>query len=76
MARVARIVEGGASPEHGATVYRLRAGARGTGRILHEHRARGTQAAHDAAIWDCRDAADRLGYVIEDSELVRRGRED
>lgn len=70
--KLARITIGGKSLEHGATVYRLRSGGRGTGRILHEHRARGNQQARDAAIWDCRDAADRLGYTIQNFSIVGR----
>ncbi len=56
--------KGAQFPSEVERVYRLRAGNRGTGRILAEHRARGCWLATDAAIDDLTAQAKRLGYRI------------
>jgi hypothetical protein len=58
------ITRGKQFPGERERVYRLRSGARGAGEILREHRARGGQRAYDAALDDCRDAAEALGYEV------------
>jgi hypothetical protein len=58
------ITRGKQFPGERERVYRLRSGARGTGAVIREHRARGGQRAYDAALDDCRDAAEALGYEI------------
>jgi hypothetical protein len=58
------VTRGKQFPGERERVYRLRKGARGTGEILREHRARGGQRAYEAALDDCRDTAEALGYEI------------
>lgn len=58
------ITRGKQFPGERERVYRIRLGAKGTGEIIREHRARGGQQAYDAALDDCRDTAEALGYEI------------
>jgi hypothetical protein len=58
------ITRGKQFPHERERVYRLRSGARGTGAVIREHRARGGQQAYEAALDDCRDTAEALGYEI------------
>jgi hypothetical protein len=64
--KTATIVEtrGAQFPGEVERIYRLRAGSKGTGRILGEHRARGDYRATDAAIQDLTETAKRLGYTL------------
>lgn len=66
--QTARIVEtkGAQYPGEVERVYRLRAGSKGTGQIIAEHRARGDYRATDAAIQDLTDRAAALGYQLVD----------
>lgn len=66
--KTATIVEtkGAQYPGEVERVYRLRAGSKGAGKILAEHRARGDYRATDAAIQDLRSQAATLGYQLID----------
>jgi hypothetical protein len=64
----AKIIEtkGAQYPNEIERVYRLRAGSKGAGKILAEHRARGDYRATDAAIQDLTNQAAALGYQLVD----------
>ena len=64
--KTAMIVEtkGAQFPNEVERVYCLRAGSKGAGKILAEHRARGDYRATDAAVQDLTAQAERLGYQI------------
>ena len=66
--KTATIIEtkGARWPSGRERVYRLRAGSKGAGKILAEHRARGDYRATDAAIRDLTNQAERLGYHVDD----------
>ena len=67
------ITNGALFPGERERVYRLRAGKKGTGKILHAHRARGSRVADDVALISCRERAEQLGYgwdisVVRDND--------